>query len=220
MTIRRHLRAASLFAAIVAVVALARPASAQLASRPAEEWIKTLDAPARLAGLKTDEVIAALKLRPGDVVADLGAGAGAFSLPLARAVAPSGKVYAVELDEGFLTHIGRKAREEKVTNIVTVTGKFTDPALPARDVDVAFFHDVLHHVENRAEYLKNVVRYLEPGGRVVIIDFDAAQSPHRTQPELVVSRDQVTQWMAGAGFAPAEDVKVFSDKYFLVFARR
>ena len=59
-----------------------------------------------------------------------------------------------------------------MTNIVPVLGKFTDPALPARDVDVAFFHDVLHHVENRAAYLKSVAGYLKPGGRIVVIEFN------------------------------------------------
>jgi ubiquinone/menaquinone biosynthesis C-methylase UbiE len=86
----------------------------------------------------------------------------------AKAV-PSGRVYSVELDEGFLTQIRGKATTENVTNIVPVLGKFTDPSLPARDVDVAFFHDVLHHVENRAAYLKSVAGYLKPGARIVVI---------------------------------------------------
>ena len=210
----------SALAVALVLAALAQPAAAQLAGRAAEEWIKTLEAPARIAGLKAAEVIGAIGLKPGDVVADLGAGAGAFALPFAKAVAPSGKVYAVEIDEGFLAHIGRKAREMQLTNVVPVTGKFTDPSIPARDVDVAFMHDVLHHVENRAEYLKNAARYLEPGGRFVIIDFDAAQSPHRDQPALVVSKEQVTQWMADAGFGAPQEKQVFADKYFLVFTKR
>src|SRR5687768_6278481 len=135
------------------------PAAAQLASRPAEEWIKMLDAPARVAGLKVDEIIDGLKLKPGDVVADLGAGSGVFSVSLARAVNPSGKVYAVEIDQALLDHINRKVKEQNVTNVHTVLGKYGDPSLPAADVDMAFMHDVLHHIEDRAGYLKNVARY-------------------------------------------------------------
>lgn len=205
--------------AAVVAVALSHEVAGQLASRPAEEWIKTLENPARVAGLRIDDVIGRLGLRPGDVVADLGAGSGLFAFPLAKAVGP-GRVYAVELDEGFLTHIRARAKAEGVTNVVPVLGKFTDPLLPARDVDLAFFHDVLHHVQNRPAYLKSVASYLEPGGRIVVIDLNAETSPHRDQPELVVSKEQATAWMAEAGFVPAEDVRLFPDKWFVVYTRR
>jgi ubiquinone/menaquinone biosynthesis C-methylase UbiE len=205
--------------AIVVACAFQQGVDAQLASRPVEEWIKTLESPARIASLKTDEVIARLGLKSGDVVADLGAGTGLFALPLAKAV-PSGRVYAVELDEGFLTHIRGKAKTENVTNIVPVLGKFTDPALPARDVDVAFFHDVLHHVENRSAYVKSVAGYVKPGGRIVVIEFNPGDSPHKAEPDLVVSKEQTAAWMGAAGFAPAEDVQLFADKWFVVYRRK
>jgi ubiquinone/menaquinone biosynthesis C-methylase UbiE len=206
--------------AFVVIASVSSPGvSAQLASRPAAEWTKTLENPERVAGLRTGEVIARLNLKPSDVVADLGAGTGLFSLPLAKAVM-SGRVYSVELDEGFLTQIRGKAKTENVTNIVPVLGKFTDPALPARDVDVAFFHDVLHHVENRAAYLKSVVGYLKPGGRIVVIEFNPGDSPHKAEPALVVSKEQTAAWMADAGLAPNEDIQLFPDKYFVVYRRK
>jgi SAM-dependent methyltransferase len=172
-------------------------AAGQLASRPAEDWIRTLESPARVAGLRIDEVIGRLGLTPGDVVADLGAGSGLFAFPLAKAVGP-GRVYAVELDEGFLTHMRTKAKAEGVANIVPVLGQFTDPSLPARDVD----------------------RYLKPRGRIVVIGLHPAQSPHRDQPEFIVSKEQATAWLAEAGFVPAEDISLFDDKRFVVFRRR
>ena len=193
--------------------------TAQLASRPAAEWTKTLESAERIASLRTGEVIAKLNLKPGDVVADLGAGTGLFSLPLAKAVT-SGRVYAVELDEGFLTQIRDKAKTANVTNVVPVLGKFTDPALPARDVDVAFFHDVLHHVENRAAYLKSVAGYLKPGGRIVVIEFNPGDSPHKAEPQLVVSKEQTAAWMADAGLAKSDDITLFPDKYFVVYRRK
>jgi ubiquinone/menaquinone biosynthesis C-methylase UbiE len=181
--------------------------------------MKVLESPERVSGLRIDEVIARLRLRPGDVVADLGAGSGLFAFPMAKAVA-NGRVYAVELDEGFLAHMREKAKTEGVSNVLPVLGKFTDPALPARDVDVAFFHDVLHHVQDRPAYLTSVAGYLKPGGRIVVIDLNAETSPHRDQPELVVSKQQATAWLAEAGFAVAEDIGLFPDKWFLVFARK
>ena len=200
-------------------LATATTARAQLASRAATEWIKTLEAPERVAGLKIEEVVARLGLKSGDVVADLGAGSGLFSLPMAKAVG-AGKVYAVELDEGFLDRIREKTREARIGNVVPVRGQFTDPALPAMDVTFGFFHDVLHHVENRAAYLKSVARYIKPGGRLAVIEFNPAQSPHRDQPELVVSKEQTRAWMADAGFVPTEDVALFPDKWFVIYTRR
>jgi ubiquinone/menaquinone biosynthesis C-methylase UbiE len=193
--------------------------SAQLASRPADEWVKTLEAPARVSALKIDEVVAAMRLRPTDVVADLGAGPGLFEVALGKAV-PQGRVYAVELDEGFFPHIMAKAKNAGLTNIRTVKGQFTDPSLPASDVDVAFFHDVLHHVENRAEYLKNLVRYLQPGARIVVVEYTAADSPHKAEPALVVGKEQGAQLMAGIGFKPSEDHALFTDKWFVGYVRR
>jgi ubiquinone/menaquinone biosynthesis C-methylase UbiE len=206
-------------AAIVAGLSLPVTASAQLASRPVEEWVKVLDAQDRLAGLKTDEVIARLALKPGSVVADLGAGAGPFVVPFARAVSPTGKVYAVEVDRDFFPYIEKRAKAAGASNVVTVGGEFTDPRLPAADVDLAFLHDVLHHIEGRAAYLKAVAKYLKPGGRIAIIDYHPDQSPHREQPALQVSKDQAAAWLAFAGFKPIEEVPLFADKWFVVFGR-
>ena len=184
-------RACSIVVTLVGALVLSDAVAGQLASRPAEDWIKTLESPARVAGLRIDEIIARLNLKPGNVVADLGAGSGLFAFPLGKAVG-QGRVYAVELDEGFLTHMRGKAKAEGVTNVLPVLGKFTDPSLPARDVDVAFFHDVLHHVQDRPAYLKSVAGYVKPGGRIVVIDLNPEQSPHREQPELVVAKEQAT----------------------------
>jgi ubiquinone/menaquinone biosynthesis C-methylase UbiE len=193
--------------------------AAQLASRPADEWSKALDSPERLASLRVPEIVASLKLRSGDVVADLGAGSGAFVVPLAQAVSPTGKVYAVDIDPGFFSHIERRAKEGGVANVQPVLGELTDPKLTAADVDVAFFHDVLHHIDNRAAYLKNLVKYLKPDARIVIIDYLPAQSPHRDEPALQVSKAQADAWLAEAGFRPVQEVALFAEKWFVVYAR-
>jgi ubiquinone/menaquinone biosynthesis C-methylase UbiE len=210
---------------VIAVIAIAlacggAAAARQLGSRPADEWIKTLDGPARVAGMKIDEVVAALKLQPGQTVADIGAGSGLLEAPLAKAVGPRGRVYAVEIDAGFFPEIKRRAAAAQVANVETVLGTFTDPALPVKSIDLALFHDVIHHVENRAAYLKTLAGYLGPSGRIAVIDYEGGVGPHRGQPELEVTRAQLAAWMTDAGLAQVEDVKLFPDKYFLVFARK
>lgn len=195
-------------------------AGGQLASRPTPEWIERLERPDRIAELKIDEILTKLRLGPGTVVADLGAGAGVLTLPLAKAVSPGGKVYAVEIDQQFLDHIRGKAREQKVTNAVTVLGKYSDPGLPAKDVDVALFHDVLHHIEDRAGYLKSVATYVKPSGRIAVVELDPLTGGHRDDPKLQLSKEQVAIWMANAGFKPVEEFNLFKDKWFVVYARR
>lgn len=200
--------------------AWASPSAAQLGSRPAEEWIKTLDGPQRVASMRIPEIVAALKLQPGQTVADIGAGSGLLEPPLAKAVGPKGRVFAVEIDAGFFPEIRKRTADAQVANVETVLGKFTDPALPVKNVDLALFHDVIHHVEDRSTYLKTLAGYLAPGGRIALVDFEAGKGPHRDNPQLEASREQLLGWMKDAGFTLAEDVKMFDDRYFLIFVRR
>jgi ubiquinone/menaquinone biosynthesis C-methylase UbiE len=205
--------------AALAVTAAAGLSAAQLASRPVDDWTARLERPDRVAGLKIEYIIASLGLKPGDVVGDMGAGPGVLSLPLAKAVAPGGKVYAVEIEQGFLDRIADKARQGGVANIVTVLGAFSDPKLPGRDVDVALFHDVLHHIKERAEYLKATARYVKPGGRIAVVELPPDGS-HKDEPELVVTKDQVKGWMADAGFVPVKEFDGLTGKWFVVYGRR
>lgn len=201
------------------VAGLGSQASGQLKPRPADDWTERLARPERIAGLKIDYIIDKLALKPGQVVADIGAGPGVISVPMGKAVAPTGKVYAVEIDKGFFPHIEKRAQSEKVTNVLPVVGQYTDPKLPARDVDVVLFHDVLHHIQDRAAYLKAVAAYVKPAGRVAIIELPATGS-HKDEPELVVTKDQVKAWMADAGFKPIQEFDGLSEgKWFVVYAR-
>jgi arsenite methyltransferase len=195
-------------------------ARAQLASRPAADWKATLEAPARVEGLKIEEVVRALKLKAGDYVADLGAGTGLFEPQLAYAIGTRGRVYAVEIDQGFLDEIDRKVDELHISSIETVLGAPTDPRLPMRGIDLALMHDVLHHVEQRQAYLKSVATYLKPTGRVAVIEFNPKDSPHKDDPALVVSKEQSAAWMAEAGFVPAEEIALFPDKWFVIYKRK
>ena len=205
--------------AFVAGIALARPAAAQLANRTAEEWINTLETASRMQSLKTTETIAKLGLKPGQIVADIGAGTGIYSTRFAPAVRPGGKVYAEDVDEQLLAHIAETATEQGITNVETVYGDFDDPGLPA-PVDLAFINDVLHHIEHRDVFLKNLAGYLKPGGRIAIIDFKPGQGGHANQPELQVSQEQATAWMAAAGLKPVDEIKdLFTDRWFVIYGK-
>ena len=215
-----HLFRRQLLLASAAVLLSCSTAFAQLGTRPADDWIKTLDSPERIASLKVPEVVAALDLQPGAVIADLGAGSGPFVPAFAKAVGPGGRVYAVEVDKAFLPHIEAKAKAAGVTNVKTILGEFTDPRLPTADVDVAFLHDVIHHIQDRPAYLKSVLKYLKPDGRIVVIDYNPANSPHNGDASLQVSKEQAGGWLAAIGFVPVRDVPLAADKWFVIYARR
>jgi ubiquinone/menaquinone biosynthesis C-methylase UbiE len=193
-------------------------AAAQLAARSTEDWLKTLDGANRVAKLRVNDVVAALQLKPDAVVADIGAGSGVFTVPLAKAVT-AGKVYAVDIEQGLVDHITKKATEAKLTNVQGVLGKFTDANLPAKDVDVALIFDVLHHIENRTEYLKNLVPYLKKAGRIVVIDFHPELGPHKNDPTLQVTKAQAAAWFAALGFKPVAEHPLYTDKWFVVYSR-
>ena len=209
------------FALALAVGTIGGLVHAQRSGRPAADWIVRLERPERVAGLNIDFIVSKLGLKPGQTVADLGAGPGVFSMPFARAVAPGGKVYAVEIDQAFLDHIAMRTTEQKVENVKPVLGKFTDPALPARDVDLAFFHDVLHHIEDRAGYIKSLGPYVKPGGRIAVIELSATTGSHKDEPDLVVTKEQTRDWMAAVGFAPVEEIEGLTEgKWFVVYGRK
>jgi 2-polyprenyl-3-methyl-5-hydroxy-6-metoxy-1,4-benzoquinol methylase len=207
-----------------ALAALVTDARAQLAPRKADEWVTTLEGPQRVATQKVDQVLSKLSLKPGMVIADIGAGSGLFSRPLAKAVAPAGKVYAVDIQQDLLDYINKRDKEENIRNVQTVLGEFNDPKLPSRDVDLAFINDVLHHIENRAAYLKALGGYIKRDGRIAIIEMnkDDPNTPHKGQPELLVSREQILQWMSDAGFKLVQEhPDLFpGTKWFLVFGKK
>jgi ubiquinone/menaquinone biosynthesis C-methylase UbiE len=205
--------------AVALVLSTGAALAAQLGSRTADEWVATLDSPARVASLKIEEVVRRLSLKPGQIVADIGAGSGLFEGRLAEAVGPTGTVYAEDVDPKLLAHIADRATAMKVSNVRTVLGTFTDPALPVRNVDVAFIYDVLHHIEGRGEYVKTLGAYLKPTGRIAVVEFHPGKGGHPNQPELQVTRPEGDALMAAAGFKPAEVIELFDEKWFVIYAR-
>ena len=194
----------------------------QLGGRPAAEWIATLERPERIAGLKIEEILTRLALKPGMVVADIGSGSGVFSRPIAKAVVPGGKVIAVDIDAGLLSYIKERAAKEDIPNIETHLAEYDDATLPGQVVDLVLFHDVLHHIEHRDVYLKNLAKYIMPGGRVAVIEMDPSdpESTHHNQHEMLITRDQINLWMEAAGLHLAAGIPLFpGKKLFLIYAR-
>ena len=187
-----------------------RPAGTHQDNTTGPEWIRRLERPDRIPGLRIAEVIASLGLKPGDAIADIGAGTGAYAIPFARAVAPSGTAFAVDIHQDLLDYMTTKAAGDGVATLKTVLAKLDDPLLPAK-VDVAFFHDVFHNTNDRQAYLQTLVRYLKPGGRIAIVEqeFDDPIAKKWDKPEDRITREQVKGWMANVGFQLASEFDIF-----------
>ena len=214
MTKQKRFLATAGFAAACTIAFGLTAANGQLQQMPAKQYINAMDDPSR--DLKEDEVVAKLRLKPGDMVADIGSGSGAFTIPFAKAVAPNGTVYAVDIDKDMLAFVADRAEKAGLHNVKTVLGEYDDPKLPVKDLDVAFFHRVLHMIEHRQAYINSTATYMKPDGRIVIIDKDKDDSPNSW---MWLRESDVDTWMAAISFYPAEKFGIFDDRYFVSYQR-
>jgi ubiquinone/menaquinone biosynthesis C-methylase UbiE len=186
----------------------------------AQAYIASLEDPARDAWQKPEEVVAALQLREGEAVADVGAGSGYFTLRLAKAVGERGRVYAVDISPDMVRHLNRRLRDAGVRNVCTVLSEPADPLLPDASVDRVLIVDTWHHVEDQPAYLERLKRVLKPGGQVVHIDFQKRELPVGPPVSMKIAREDLVKQMEAAGFRLANEHSFLPYQYFLVFTPR
>ncbi|MFT5443914.1 MAG: arsenite methyltransferase [Myxococcota bacterium] len=117
-----------------------------------------------------DRVVESLAIKPGDRVAEIGAGNGYWLPWLAEAVGQNGRVYAVEVTDELVEQLTARVEREPLRNVVVVRGQLDDPSLPAGKIDVAITSLTYHHIEDRPAYFKRLQASLASEGRVVHID--------------------------------------------------
>ena len=163
------------------------------------------------------EVINELKLESGDIVADVGAGSGYFTLPLAGAVEPKGLVYALDIDGAMLEKVEARAQERQYENIKTVRVRGKSPGLPPIPFDLIFFCNTYHHLSERTEYFADLRNHLKNDGRVVIVEF----KPEGWQHALIghaTDKATILEEMKTAGFRLERESDILPRQNFLFFA--
>jgi arsenite methyltransferase len=187
--------------------------------RPLQDRIESMERAQRDEWQKPDEVVKALELKPGDLVADVGAGSGYFTRRLAKVVAPEGKVYAVDVAADILGYLKERADREGLRNIVTIVSQPADPMLPTNSVDLVFFCDTTHHIDHRVEFYRKLAPAVKPHGRMAIIDYrpDSPHAPHK--PEQLVPRSEAISEAEQAGFNFVKDFQFLPYHYFLMFEK-
>ena len=180
-------------------------------------YIGALEDPQRDAYQKPHEVLTALNLKPGEVIADIGAGSGYFTFSIAHHLGPEGKVYAVDVSPDMILHLNRRIRDLKTTNVVSVLADPDDPLLPEQSVNRFFICDVWHHVESPSKYLGMIKKMLKPGGQVIMIDFHKKELPFGPPMAMKIAREDLVKQMESNGFRLANEHSFLPYQYFLVF---
>ncbi len=141
---------------------------AQVMGHLAAEW---LERPEREQEERPSKLLDALQIRPGDAVADIGAGSGYLTFRLARRTGPKGKVFAVDIQPEMLALIRQRMKASGVTNIELIQGTEADPKLPPNATDLILMVDVYHEFSYPWEMTTAMVRALKPGGRLVFVEY-------------------------------------------------
>jgi cyclopropane fatty-acyl-phospholipid synthase-like methyltransferase len=183
-----------------------------------EAYAKSFDDPARDAWQMPARVIDALALKPGQIVADVGAGTGYFSTRLARAAAAP-TVFAVDIEPAMVAHLTQRAAREGLANLRAVQASAASPNLPA-PVDVVLVVDTFHHIGSRAAYFSAVRGLLRPGGRVAIIDFRKDAPGEGPPAHFRFTPEQISTEMEAAGYVLDARHDFLPRQHFLVYRVR
>jgi len=119
---------------------------------------------------RVPDLLRLLNAQPGSTIADVGAGDGAFTIPIARAVGPNGRAVAVDISESALNKLKDRATREQVGNVDVIVGAADDPRLPAEQFDAAMIHNAYHEMPEHESMLRHVRAALKPGGRFVVVE--------------------------------------------------
>jgi SAM-dependent methyltransferase len=176
-----------------------------------------LERPEREREEQGERMLAALGLRPGMVVADVGAGTGYHSRRIARRVGPAGIVYAVDVQPGMLQEVRARATAEGIANVRTVLAGTRALNLPPRSVDLALMVDVYHELEFPLEVLQDLVRAMKPGGRIVFVEYRAEDARVPIRPLHRMSLAQVKREAAAAGLRWQRTIDVLPWQHIVVF---
>jgi protein-L-isoaspartate O-methyltransferase len=181
------------------------------------EW---LERPEREREEQPELLLPALKLRPGDAVADIGAGTGYYTRRLAKVVGERGVVFAVEIQQAMLDDLTNKMAELNIRNVKPILGTITDPHLPAESVDLIFMVDVYHEFDHPYEMVQAMTRSLKPGGRMVFVEFRGEDPKVPIKAVHKMTEAQVRKEMSVHSLEFLETNEVLPWQHIFVFQKK
>jgi len=178
-----------------------------------------LERPGREQEERTDLALAALKIKPGDAIADIGAGTGYYTRRLAKLVGTNGTVFANEIQQEMLDDLMKNAAAENIRNIKPVLGTITDPKLPARSVDLILMVDVYHEFDHPHEMIEAMIPSLKPGGRIAFVEFRGEDPAVAIKAVHKMTEAQVRKEMAAHDLKWAETIATLPQQHIILFTR-
>ena len=188
-----------------------------------DRWSQRFEGESREVYRSRVQIVEALALRPGQVVADVGAGTGLFVAYLSEAVGPDGAVIAVDISPDFVAHIQARAAAAGLENVRTQLGAQDDVLLDEASVDLIYTCDTYHHFEDTAAILESMRKALKPGGRLVVVDYHRIEG--KTRPFLMehvrAGQSVFSAEIEAAGFTrlPDPETPFLDENYMMVFER-
>lgn len=190
---------------------------AHVMGHQAADW---LERPEREQEEKTSLLIDALKFKPGERVADIGAGTGYLTRRIAPRISPRGKVFAVEIQQEMLDLLMNTLAGVGISNVVPVLGTITDPKLPTNGVDTIIMVDVYHEFDHPFEMAEAMCRALKPGGRMVFVEFRGEDEKVPIKRVHKMTEAQVKKEMTPHPLDWKETIGVLPWQHIIVFTRR
>lgn len=187
-----------------------------------DRWVNRFEIESRAVYKHRNEIVAALELREGMDVADVGAGTGFFSRMFAAEVGPSGTVYAVDISKNFVEHIKKSAKEEGLKNLKAVLCDDHSTKLKKNSVDLVFVCDTYHHFEFPFDTLASIREALRKEGRLVIVDFERVKgvSTDFAMGHVRCGKGTVTDEIKDSGFDYVKEVPMMEEQWIRVYKKR
>ena len=179
-----------------------------------------LERPERTQEERPDLLLAALKLKPGMVVADIGAGSGYHTRRIAEVVGKAGRVYAVDVQPQMVQLLSAFSREDRYSNVKPILSTVDDVKLAADSVDLAIMVDVYHELEFPFEVMRSIIKSLKPGGRVAFVEYRAEDAGVPIKAEHKMSEAQIKreaaahalEWERTSSVLPWQHIVFFKKK--------
>lgn len=170
---------------------------------------------------KSDQIIEAISLKPGQNIADIGSGGGYFSLRFAEIVGEEGKVYSVDTNSNLLSFVKNSAKIKGLNNLIPTTASGDSLDIPEKSLDFIFMRNVTHHLHNRIKYFKDLKKYLKSEGKVIVIEYDRGKpfSFLRIFKHYVL-KEIIQQEMNAAGYIFMKEFSFLPNQHFTIYSKQ